>query len=153
MHRGAEMAIAMPSLPGRSRVFRKLRRGDLHQLRPDYQDLLIDVTLWVWLRRGADSGTPPLVDRVETTLREPSSVTRSGGLSLGESSYLVNEVLLETDPPAEALFLMPDASGFYALPVWVDHVSASGSRSKRFTLEKLQVDSALARCWFAIGES
>src|SRR5205823_127011 len=40
MHRGAEMALAVAELPGRSKVFRKLRRGsDLEDTRPDYQDL------------------------------------------------------------------------------------------------------------------
>src|SRR3989442_15695185 len=51
LHRGAEMALALADVPGRaqrSRVFRKLRRGsDLEKTRPDYQDLLIDLKLWV----------------------------------------------------------------------------------------------------------
>ena len=39
-HRGAEMALAVTELPGKSKVFRKLRRGsDLENTRPDYQDL------------------------------------------------------------------------------------------------------------------
>jgi CRISPR-associated protein Cas5t len=47
-HRGAEMALAVASLPGRAKVFRKLRRGsDLEDTRPDYQDLLMDLTGFV----------------------------------------------------------------------------------------------------------
>src|SRR5690242_4430765 len=51
LHRGVEMALAVEKLPQRAKVFRKLRRGsDLTNLRPDYQDLLLDLRLWVWLR-------------------------------------------------------------------------------------------------------
>jgi CRISPR-associated protein Cas5t len=45
-HRGTEMALAVAGLPGRSKVFRKLRRGsDLEDTRPDYQDLLMEGAL------------------------------------------------------------------------------------------------------------
>jgi CRISPR-associated protein Cas5t len=150
LHRGVEMAVAVPSSPQGSRVFRKLRRGDLHQLRPDYQDLLVDVRLWLWLRKGGDSATPDLVQRVVRALEEPATVTRSGGLSLGESSYLVNELRRESCPPDRALFLRPNPQGFYSFPVWVDHVDASKTRLSRFSLEDSPTQEALPNAWFRV---
>src|SRR5580692_1473273 len=45
-HKGVHMALAVESLPERSSVFRKLRRGKtLHDIRPDYQDLLTELYL------------------------------------------------------------------------------------------------------------
>ena len=121
-HRGAEMALAVSAPPQRAKVFRKLRRGkDLEDTRPDYQDLLMDLTLWVWLRQGDDAATPPLSVCVPTALSHPETVTRSGGLSLGESSYLVDIVKVVADVKHPLVFLQPDESGFYSLPVWVDH--------------------------------
>src|SRR5215203_6052852 len=49
LHRGVDLALAVESVPERSKVFRKLRRGpDLENTRPDYQDVLTDLRLWVW---------------------------------------------------------------------------------------------------------
>src|SRR5208282_2194969 len=98
--------------PSRSRVFRKLRRGEkdlIPRFRPDYQDLLIDLRLWVWLNCGRDEASPDLPSLVARALMEPSSVEhRLGGLSLGESSYLVDSIWLNKVPPAELIFLQPD---------------------------------------------
>src|SRR4029077_3026704 len=48
-HRGTEMALAVRRLSGTAKVFRKLRRGrELEDTRPDYQDLLMDLQLWIW---------------------------------------------------------------------------------------------------------
>ena len=65
LHLGVEMALAVDRLPAGSKVFRKLRRGpDLEDTRPDYQDLLIDLRLWIWLRKGEDQTNPPLSVRM-----------------------------------------------------------------------------------------
>ena len=102
------MALAVAELPRRSKVFRKLRRGeDLEDTRPDYQDLLIGLTLWVWLRRGADPADPPLSVRIPAAPADPSTLTREGGLSLGESSYLVNAISIDPAPD-RLVFLTPD---------------------------------------------
>lgn len=167
-HRGAEMAIAVgtmtwerdarrwafaPDLPGRSKVFRKLRRGsDLENARPDYQDLLIDLAVWIWLRPGNDPGVPPLSTRAPAALREPARIRRYGGLSLGESSYLVDTVGLDNRPPARLRFLVPDRSGFYALPTWVDHVERKNTVLERFRIsEPAPTSESLASAWFRIG--
>jgi CRISPR-associated protein Cas5t len=153
-HRGAEMALAVADVPGqspRSRVFRKLRRGsDLEDTRPDYQDLLLDVTLWVWLRRGADEADPPLCDSVLAAVRDPSTIkSRCGGLSLGESSYLINSIHIDAQPPDKLIFLLPDYErGFYSMPVWVDHLDRANTVSGRFRLsDPIVVTDGLSSAW------
>jgi len=149
-HRGCQLVIAVEHLPERSRVFRKFRRGKtLQSLRPDYQDLLLDVCVWVWLRQANDTAEEPLVRRVFTALRNPSSIVRAGGLSLGESSYLVNDLSHRCVPPAELTFLRPHVQGFYALPVWVDHLDASKTRVLRCSLERLASDQ-VDQCWIEV---
>src|SRR5436309_293194 len=55
-HRGTSLVVGADAVPDQSRVFRKLRRGkDLEDLRPDYQDILMNLKLWVWLFEGEDS--------------------------------------------------------------------------------------------------
>jgi CRISPR-associated protein Cas5t len=150
-HRGCELAIAVEALPQRSRVFRKLRRGEeLRNLRPDYQDLLADVRLRVWLRKGNDTASPPLAERVRKALQEPETLRRSGGLSLGESSYLVNSVTIEEAPPAPLFFIRPAGDGFYALPAWVDHAESSATTLVRCSVSEATVESAVADCWIRI---
>jgi CRISPR-associated protein Cas5t len=152
-HRGAELALAVEKLPPRSKVFRKLRRGaDLENIRPDYQDVLTDLALWVWVRRGADPAAPCLADRLrEAVADRGKGITREGGLSLGESSYLVDTVKL-APPPPELYFVIPDPAGFYSLPVWVDHQQPAGTRLRRFTVDDhpRPVADTLPSAWFDI---
>jgi CRISPR-associated protein Cas5t len=154
-HRGSEMALAVSELPERrSKVFRKLRRGsDQENTRPDYQDLLIDLELWVWLRKGADPADPPLAFRIPTALADPASIAhREGGLSLGESSYLVDVIKIDPKPPERLIFVMPDQRGFYSLPVWVDHTNRTNTVTERFRLSELMVVSeGLSSAWTRIG--
>lgn len=150
-HRGCELAIGLESVPAQSRVFRKLRRGaNLASLRPDYQDLLLDVRFWCWVRRGREKVEASLAERLRTTLDDPSSIRRSGGLSLGESSYLVNDVSRRENPPDRLTFVRPRPDGFYALPCWVDHGDAERTTLIRCSLETLPLDSALDVCWIEI---
>jgi CRISPR-associated protein Cas5/DevS len=153
-HRGAALALALDRPPGRSKVFRKLRRGgDLEDIRPDYQDLLLDVGLWVWVGRGKDATDPCLADRVRAGLANPATITRSGGLSLGESSYLVDTVSVAR-PPESAVFVVPDPKGFYSLPTWVDHSDSAKTVPRRFRIDDKtgRVADLFPAAWFHIGE-
>jgi CRISPR-associated protein Cas5t len=134
-HCGVKMALAVERLPEKAKVFRKLRRGrTLEDVRPDYQDLLLDLRLWIWLQQGRDTTPSPLTDKVAAALSSPLSVTRSGGLSLGESSYLVDTISMKEPPEGEGIFLQPNNEGFYSVPVWVDHQEPSRTRLRRFAL-------------------
>lgn len=150
-HLGVRIAFAIESVPERAKVFRKLRRGKgLDDLRPDYQDLLIGLKLQVWLQSGSDRAEPSLVERVMAALDRPQTVDRFGGLSLGESSYLVDSIEYQ-EPQGEQMlyFLKPDPAGFYSLPVWIDHAANTHLR-KRFSIEPMQVSSAVDNCWITI---
>jgi CRISPR-associated protein Cas5t len=158
-HRGAEMALAMTDVvvgSQRSRVFRKVRRGkDLGDTRPDYQDLLLDLKLWVWLRRGNDQAIPPLCESVRAALDNPRTINnRFGGLSLGESSYLVDTISVDSKLQEPLVFLIPDQErGFYSMPVWVDHLDRKNTISWRFRLsDPIQVSEGLRQAWIRIGE-
>lgn len=134
-HCGVEIALAVENLPEKAKVFRKLRRGKtLEDIRPDYQDLLLDLRLWIWLKDARDRAPVSLPAKIAQVLGSPMSVRRSGGLSLGESSYLVDTISIREPPEGEGIFLQPNEEGFYSLPVWVDHHDASRTLLRRFAL-------------------
>lgn len=150
-HQGVRMVLAMEGVPERGKVFRKFRRGkDLGDLRPDYQDLLIGLKLWVWLANGSDQGQPPLVEQVSTAIEYPNRVKRSGGLSLGESSYLVDSIAVrKPNADLNMHFLKPDPSGFYNISTWVDHIGNKHVR-QRFGIESLSVAEGEKDCWIVL---
>jgi len=139
---GVELALALVSEPERCRIFRKFRRvvqykeeDPLTARRPDYQDLLLGLQFWLWLRDG--QAPHSLTERVRAALtpeRRPE-ISRYGGLSLGESSHLVNEVSLKP-PEGEGRYLYCDPKGYYQLPVWVQHPRCGPGHSRlgRFSL-------------------
>lgn len=86
---GVRLALAVEGNPERARVFRKFRRvpqankdaDPLTSRRPDYQDLLLWVRLWIWLADG--EATSSLCARVATALdpTQRATIRRWGGLS------------------------------------------------------------------------
>jgi CRISPR-associated protein Cas5t len=143
-HEGAEVALALLSAPELSVVVRtlwrvkdrKLSPGIGENRRPDFQELLSGVRLAVWVRTGAAEVTrPSLSDRLAAALERPSAINRFGGLSLGESTHLVDE--LRALGPADhggGQLLVGDVEGDLALPVWPDHVGAAGTRWGQYRL-------------------
>jgi CRISPR-associated protein Cas5t len=138
-HRGAELAVASISPGRRTRVLRTLWRvksvreplGSDTNKRPDFQELLTDVRLAVHVRDGIDAHDPPLSVRLQHAMENPATVQRFGGLALGESTHLVDELRLlrESDAPSGAGWLVRAVDGHLALPVWPDHV---GGRQTRY---------------------
>ncbi len=141
-HCGVRLAIALLSHPEKSTVIRTLRRfkkKDIHDAtnaRPDYQELLTDIRFAVWVDAGGDRATPALPQRLQQAFANPASVSRFGGLCLGESRDLVNAVtLLPENYRGESLqWLVRDEDGLLTLPYWVDHVGSQGTRWRRFSL-------------------
>src|SRR5439155_726320 len=100
-HVGCRVAPVLLNKPPTSVVLRTVWRvkrmplGSSGNTRPDYQQLLTGVELLVWLDSGGETGTGPTLEaRVSAALTKPFgvSVSRFGGLSLGESTHLVDEV-------------------------------------------------------------
>jgi CRISPR-associated protein Cas5t len=143
-HEGAEVAFALLSAPKLSVVVRTLWRvkdrnlapGIGENRRPDFQELLTNVRLAVWVRTGAaEVARPSLSEKVAAALARPSDINRFGGLSLGESTHLIDE--LRTLGPADhgqGMLLLSEVEGDLALPVWPDHVGAAGTRWEQYRL-------------------
>jgi CRISPR-associated protein Cas5t len=159
-HIGCRIAPVLLNRPERSVVLRTVWRvkkaplGSPGNTRPDYQQLLAPVELVLWVDSTDEPGERArLEQRVRTALANPREVDRFGGLSLGESTHLVDEVqLLErfqrsrrfrqlsTAPRGQA-FLLAER-GRLTLPVWVDHV---GSAETRYVTGDLVTDWPMDR--------
>lgn len=139
-HIGARVSPGLLNQPRTSVVLRTVWRvkkptlGAPGNTRPDYQQLLTDIRLLIWLDSSDEHGEgPKLEERVRGAFQNPATINRFGGLSLGESTHMVDEVSplervqerLETQEVR--LFLKTDR-GRMSLPVWVDHVGSAGSR-------------------------
>src|ERR1051326_3310149 len=147
-HVGCRVAPVLLNKPEISVVLRTVWRvkktplGSPGNTRPDHQQLLAPVELIVWLDGSEEVGEGDrLEQRVAAALRQPASVSRFGGLSLGESTHLVDEVRLFEGGLVEQLnrqrgqvFLLAER-GRLSLPVWVDHVGSAGSRYATGDLE------------------
>jgi CRISPR-associated protein Cas5t len=151
-HAGAELALAMLSEPAVSTVVRtswRLKTGEPPgtgaNKRPDYQELLTDVRVAVWLRPGSSEAAPRvLAERVRAVVDREESPPRFGGLALGESTHLVDEVRrLRPADLGRMRVLVADDEGDLTLPLWVDHVGSAGTRWGQFRLQRLEPEEAL----------
>lgn len=151
-HIGARLCPVLLNKPEMSVVLRMVWRiknkskppGSPGNARPDYQQLLAPVRLIVWVDSSGESAGGSLEGRVGAALDRPEEIPRFGGLSLGESTHLVDEVCrLE---PGDARFAgLPDAGdaflladrGRLSLPVWVDHVGSAATRHATGDLVRL----------------
>lgn len=145
-HAGAEIALAMISKPALSTVLRtkwrvKSRRAPLGKGEnkvPDFQEVLTDVRMVVWVRRGGEeSASPPLVERLRQVLLHGASARRFGALSLGESTHLVDDFRAwrGEDGSRGRVLVRDDERGDLTLPIWADHVSSMRTRWGRYRLE------------------
>ena len=141
-HIGCRVAPGLFGKPEQSVVLRTVWRvkktplGSSGNTRPDYQQLLTGIESLIWLDSSGEKHEdgPTLEKRVATALQSPDSIRRFGGLSLGESTHLVDEVCFVDDRVHERLhdkqtrFYLLDPTGRITLPVWVDHVGSTGTR-------------------------
>jgi CRISPR-associated protein Cas5t len=153
-HIGVRVCPALLSRPEKSKVLRTLRRvkelsvTEDCNARPDFQELLTGIELALWLDSGEETGaTPTLEGRVRLALEDPGSIERSGGLSLGESTHLVDSVdpLREGEIPGARAFLLAD-QGRLSLAVWADHLSLAKTRYCTGDLVELDSPPPIARC-------
>lgn len=136
-HLGARVTAGLLNTPETSVVLRTLWRikdrktpqGNGENAKPDYQQLVMDADLIVVCDSSEEvDPATGLADRVRKALSDPASVERFGGLSLGESTHLVNDINVIEQFPLPARVFTLDPSGTLTLPVWVDHVGSSGTR-------------------------
>jgi CRISPR-associated protein Cas5t len=154
-HIGTRLAIAVVQQPAVSTVLRtawrvkdrKLQPGAGSNRRPDYQEILTGLELAISVADGDLAGC------LRRLADDPAGTVRFGGLSLGESRDLADEV--KFDPVwngQQGLWLVPDEKGQRPLPVWVDHVGSKGTRWVQFRLDQgpLQTPGEDDPCWIAI---
>lgn len=142
-HIGVRVTPLLIGEPSRSVVLRTTWRvkkkplGSSGNTRPDYQQILSGIELVIWLDSSEEERPekPTLEARVTEAL-DPTrrgKIHRFGGLSLGESTHLVDTVSLLTEtlrselqPRDKQLYRLKD-EGLLGLPVWVDHVGSAGT--------------------------
>jgi len=127
---------------------KKLPLGIGSNRRPDYQEILTELQLAIWVEEG------PLAIMLENTALRPHSIERFGGLSLGESRDLVNDIqwLPKWGLSTNGNWLLPDPVGVLTLPVWADHVGSRGTVVRQFSLKEkpLVMPSIDAPMWIRI---
>jgi CRISPR-associated protein Cas5t len=148
-HISSRVAPVLVDTPQQSVVLRTVWRvkktplGSPGNTRPDYQQLLSHVELLIWLDSTEELEQPTLEIRVRQALEKPASVNRFGGLSLGESTHLADEVSLFPGRFSDAFQNRPGQAflrhekGRLTLPVWVDHVGSAGTRYVTGNLESV----------------
>lgn len=151
VHEGAQVAIALLAEPSYSAVLRMMWRvktnkrglGLGNNRSPDYQELLTGVQFAVWIRTGpTESADVPLTSRVRTALATPDQVHRFGGLSLGESTHLVDEIKELGDQIFKGRLLMAQDEGDLSLPIWPDHVGSNTQWGQYRLLDEKEITSA-----------
>lgn len=152
-HVGVRCTAGLLNEPDRSTVLRKLWRvkelqkkedktddfsgsGVGANVRPDFQHLLTNIRLVVFVESSEEAAEgPTLEERLQVALdpQQRNKIDRFGGLSLGESTHMVDEVSLferriqHVDDEEPQVFLC-ERHGNMTLPVWVDHVGRKGTR-------------------------
>lgn len=160
-HEGAELAMAMLSEPSVSVVLRTTWRiKDRHlgpglgnNRRPDFQELLTDIRLALWVRPGRhEAASLSLCERVGAVLADPRASPRFGALSLGESTHLVDELrpLRPGDLQAPRP-LVADPDGDLSLTHWPNHVGSRGTTWGQYRLaEEMPGEAPHDAMWIAI---
>ncbi len=146
-HIGVRCTAGLIGKPDRSTVLRKLWRikelggkknatqGNGSNVRPDYQQLLTGLRLTVFVDSTEEMGNEETLESRLRAALDPEkrgTINRFGGLSLGESTHMVDEVCdaSKRDPEeiqSSEVFLC-EPNGNLTLPVWVDHVGAAETR-------------------------
>jgi len=160
-HEGAEIAVGLLNEPDVSLVLRtfwrvKNRKQGLGQggnRTPDFQELLTNLKIAVWVREGLREDSPTLVARLKEVVANPGAANRFGGLSLGESTHLVNEVKLLSGTEAQTVLLLTqDREGILSLPIWSDHVGSVGTVWGQYRLVTHPLTGRLPEeVWTTIG--
>lgn len=142
-YRGTRLAIAVVQRPRTSVVLRTVWRvksddplGTGNNKRPDYQQVLSGLVFGVWVHHDPAG----LAQKLESAAKSPEKIQRYGGLSLGESRDLVNDIHFNPRWEGEGTWLVRDCKGPLSLPVWVDHVGSKGTHWVQFAEQTLPLE-------------
>lgn len=142
-HLGCRVTAGIFGKPDISVVLRTVWRvkktplGSAGNTRPDYQQLLTDVHLVIWLDSSEEADQQDTLEaRVQRALSPATrgTVERFGGLALGESTHMVDivsplENCKESLPTHDTFqIFQTHEHGRMTLPVWVDHVGSAGTQ-------------------------
>ena len=141
---GTKLAYAIIQKPKISTILRtswrvksaKIPLGCGTNKRPDYQEILTGLVFGVWISPG------DLADRMRVLQSDPSRIERYGGICLGESRDLVNDIeWFPRWPETQAEWLTLNSQGTITLPIWVDHVGSQHTIWRQFSLASEPMDS------------
>ena len=136
-HIGCRISPVILNQPELSVVLRTVWRvkskplGSSGNTRPDFQQLLTGVELVLWLDSADETPNgPTLEQRIDDAVfkKRFADISRFGGLSLGESTHLVDDVTgFNPDAKQQGRAFVLRERGRMTLPVWVDHVGSAGT--------------------------
>lgn len=158
-HLGVKLAIGfIGDTSPISRILRKQRShkfskkhqqtyGTAQFSKPNFQELVTDLKIVIKVNSDEESNELTLEDRINIALSTPEKINRFGGLSLGESSYLVNGFREYREEDGEVTWLNTDSKGLIGLPIWIDRDTNRGT-FQRFSCGKFNQQS-----WVSINYS
>lgn len=127
-HAGVRICPALLSKPYKSCVVRKIRRHkeeDYNATKnsiPDYQEILTNLDVLIFLDSSQENGKPTLEKRVVTALKQPETVDRFAPICLGESDSLVNSIdIVDIAPEWKPKAFLVDPKGLISLSAWPDY--------------------------------
>ncbi len=145
-HRGVKIAIALASKPQSSivmRTMRRLKNADLNSpsnSKPDFQEILSGIKIIVGVDSSEDINN--LESRITQAITNPETIERFGGLSLGESRDLIDDLQIIKKPSASLQWLTKNTKGKIKLPLIVDYLGSKNTKMGKFSLDNFS-DRAL----------
>jgi CRISPR-associated protein Cas5t len=137
-HRGVKIAIALALKPQSSvvmRTMRRLKNADLNSpinSKPDFQEILSGIKIIVGVDSSEDVNN--LEKRIIQALTNPKTIERFGGLSLGESRDLIDDIQILEKPSASLQWLTKNTQGKIKLPLEVDYLGSKNTKMEKFSL-------------------
>ena len=138
-HRGVKIAIALASKPQSSivmRTTRRLKNADLNSpsnSKPDFQEILSGIKIIVGVDSSEDINN--LENRIIQALTNPETIERFGGLSLGESRDLLDDIQIVEKPSESLQWLTKNNKGKIKLPLLVDYLGSKNTKIEKFSLD------------------
>ena len=148
-HRGVKIALALASKPQSNivmRTVRRLKNADLNHpsnSKPDFQEILSGIKIVVGVDSSED--TSNLESKIIEALTSSEKIERFGGLSLGESRDLIDDIQIIKKPSESLQWLTHNKKGKIKLPITVDYFGSKNTKIEKFSLDDFS-DRAFFLC-------